>query len=294
MTKTEAKHWYLQLTPGLLGSGHRLGERLRHLGAVSAGPSAYLVPREVVGTSALLRIIAQVRRMGGRASLLPMVPPGIRPIPTAPRPHLPAPAPPPGTVTATADTPGDALRKIRSLMARAAGAVGRDRNAVQKVEGKVWVTAAGVSSEASGCAWLIWRFIDHRAVFKFVSPEGYRTEAGELSFAMPAADFDGSGHGGPFEALAGAFNLRSRAFDAMGRLLARPFNRESPAPHSETWDPRRLKALIVGITMTEDRDLRRLQRSFPLLDRLYLTLQSGLVLPGPAPAPKAPPAAQNL
>ena len=121
-------------------------------------------------------------------------------------------------------------------------------------------------------AWLIHRFIDPKAVFKFVSEKGYRTAAGELSFGMPGADFQGHGETTTFEALIETFHLGGKTFETMARRLRVliPMAGDTPMPPAET---RRLTALLLGVTMSQPQDLQRFQRSFPILDRLYQTLQ---------------------
>jgi hypothetical protein len=50
--------------------------------------------------------------------------------------------------------------------------------------GRVWVTRAGVHVDRIASAWLIRRFIDPDARFKFVPAKGYVPEPGELRFDM--------------------------------------------------------------------------------------------------------------
>ena len=48
--------------------------------------------------------------------------------------------------------------------------------------GRTWVTRSGVHVDRIASAWLIQRFIDAAARFKFVAPKGYVPEPGELRF----------------------------------------------------------------------------------------------------------------
>jgi hypothetical protein len=52
------------------------------------------------------------------------------------------------------------------------------------LRGRTWVTRQGVHVDRIGSAWLIRRFIDPDASFKFVSGKGYRPADGELRFDM--------------------------------------------------------------------------------------------------------------
>src|SRR5277367_1640226 len=50
--------------------------------------------------------------------------------------------------------------------------------------GGTWVTRTGIHVDRIGSAWLIRRFIDPDASFKFVPPKGYQPLPGELRFDM--------------------------------------------------------------------------------------------------------------
>ena len=50
------------------------------------------------------------------------------------------------------------------------------------LRGRTWVTRQGVHVDRIASAWLIRRFIDPEAQFKFVSGKGYRPNEGELRF----------------------------------------------------------------------------------------------------------------
>jgi hypothetical protein len=47
---------------------------------------------------------------------------------------------------------------------------------------RTWVTRSGVKVDRIACAWLIRRFVDPEATFKFVPAQGYQSSAGELYF----------------------------------------------------------------------------------------------------------------
>src|SRR3954468_7094014 len=55
--------------------------------------------------------------------------------------------------------------------------------------GRVWVTRQGVFVDRVASAWLIRRFIDERARFKFVGAPNYRPRKDELRFDMVGAEY---------------------------------------------------------------------------------------------------------
>ena len=67
--------------------------------------------------------------------------------------------------------------------------------------GRTWVTRHGVHVDRMASAWLIRRFIDPQARFKFVAARGYRPEPGELRFDMFEAEFSHEGDRCSFEVL---------------------------------------------------------------------------------------------
>jgi len=58
-----------------------------------------------------------------------------------------------------------------------------------------------------GCAWLIRRFIDPEASFKFVAGKSYRPQSGELRFDMYQGEYTHEGDRCTFETLLGRFGL---------------------------------------------------------------------------------------
>jgi hypothetical protein len=58
-----------------------------------------------------------------------------------------------------------------------------------ELQGKVRVTRSGVHVDRMATAWLIRRFIDRDASFRFVDPDGYRPAPNEVRFEMYEAGF---------------------------------------------------------------------------------------------------------
>jgi hypothetical protein len=55
--------------------------------------------------------------------------------------------------------------------------------------GRVWITRKGIHVDRMASAWLIRRFIDSEAKFKFVPARGYQAEKSEIRFDMFEADW---------------------------------------------------------------------------------------------------------
>jgi hypothetical protein len=77
----------------------------------------------------------------------------------------------------------------------------------KRPRGATWVTRTNVHVDRIASAWLIRRFIDPKARFKFVAPVGYRAKKGELRFDMFDAEYTHVGALCTFEVLMEAFRL---------------------------------------------------------------------------------------
>ena len=138
--------------------------------------------------------------------------------------------------------------------------------AVEKPDGATWVTRTGIHVDRMASAWLIRRFIDARAKFKFVSSREYRHQPGELRFDMFDGEFTHQGELCSFEVLLARFEITDVALRPIAEIVhdidlkdekyARPDNAG-------------FEHLINGIAMAHPEDEVRLQRASFVLDDLY-------------------------
>jgi hypothetical protein len=132
--------------------------------------------------------------------------------------------------------------------------------------GRTWVTREGVQVDRIASAWLVRRFIDRDARFKFVRARGYRPEPGELRFDMFDAEYTHDGDRCTFETLVARFGLRDGALEAIAAMVhdidfkERRFDRDETAGFA---------ALIRGIALAHADDMARIERGAAVLDDLY-------------------------
>jgi len=171
-----------------------------------------------------------------------------------------------------ADRREEAERAVRAVQAARTEQV-EDRvaeRATKVPRGTTWVTRMGVQVDRMASAWLIKRFIDPDARFKFVPARGYRHQPGELRFDMFAGEFTHQGDACTFEVLAERFVPEDAALHAIAQIVHdvdckdEKFGREE-APGVES--------MISGIAATHGDDSARLVASALLFDSLYATLQ---------------------
>lgn len=131
---------------------------------------------------------------------------------------------------------------------------------------KIWVTRAGVHVDRIASAWLIRRFIDPGAKFRFVTTKKHTPARNEVRFDMFDAEFTHSGDRCTFEVLLTVTRPEDRALRAIGEIVHDIDLKEERYRRAETGG---VAALIDGITLTNRDDLARIERASPALDDLY-------------------------
>ncbi len=150
------------------------------------------------------------------------------------------------------------------------------------LKNRVWVTRRGVHVDRIACAWMIRRFIDPSAQFKFVVAKGYVPEAGELRFDMFDAEFTHEGDRCSFEVLLQRAAVKDPALQLIAEIVHdidlkdRKFGRDETAG---------VKTLIDSICTDTESDEERIARGSVLFDDLYSLFRK---LRSPHPAPVAP------
>jgi hypothetical protein len=115
-------------------------------------------------------------------------------------------------------------------------------------------------------AWLIRRFVDASALFKFVGARGYRPRRGELRFDMAGAEFTHVGDACTFEVLCERFRLRDPALASIGEIVHDLDLEDARFGRPETSGVGRM---IVGIALATSDDAFRLARGATVFDSLY-------------------------
>lgn len=137
---------------------------------------------------------------------------------------------------------------------------------VQKVRGRKWVTRKGIYVDRIACVWLIKRFIDQNARFKFVSSNKYRPKKDELRFDMFEAEFTHEGDQCTFEVMVQRFRLDDPAFAPIAEIIHDIDLKDEKFGRQEAPG---LNLLFSGIAMAHEKDEERLERGSVILDQLY-------------------------
>ena len=162
----------------------------------------------------------------------------------------------------------DAEAAIMALEQRKAGSEVSAAPA-DSIQGRTWVTRMGVHVDRISSAWLIRRFIDQEARFRFVPPKGYRPEPGELRFDMFEGEFTHDGDRCTFETLCRHFALHDRALGIIAELVHDIDCKDDKFGRAETAG---FRLMIDGIVRAHPHDETRLERGAAVLDDLYSQL----------------------
>ncbi|MDB5375656.1 MAG: ChrB protein [Rubritepida sp.] len=138
--------------------------------------------------------------------------------------------------------------------------------AADALKGRVWVTRRGVYVDRIASAWLIRRFIDPEAGFKFVPAKGYTPEPGELRFDMYEGEYTHEGDRCTFEVLLGRAGLDDPALAAIGEIVHDIDLKDGKFGREEATG---IAHLVEGIAAANKDDQRRLERGAAVLDDIY-------------------------
>jgi hypothetical protein len=159
----------------------------------------------------------------------------------------------------------DVEARLALLSAPNAGPV-RSGKPLVSGTGHVWVTRREVHVDRIGSAWLIRRFIDPKASFKFVPAKGYRPRPGELRFDMFEAEFTHEGDRCTFEVLLQRSGLNEPALATIAEIVHDIDLKDGKFARAEAGG---IAALIDGLARADISDLERVEQGGGLFDNLY-------------------------
>lgn len=135
---------------------------------------------------------------------------------------------------------------------------------------RTWVTRAGVHVDRMASAWLIRRFIDREATFKFVTTKPYGPKDGEVRFDMFDAEFTHDGDRCTFEVLLDRARLHDPALRAIADVVHDIDLKDTKFDRPETAG---IAVLVASIALAHRDDEARIDRASHALDDLYIYYQ---------------------
>jgi hypothetical protein len=163
-----------------------------------------------------------------------------------------------------------AIRRLQDGVAGRSGTQARDKEmanlAPEGLRDRVWVTRTGVRVDRIASAWLIRRWIDPAARFKFVAGKKYQPASGEIRFDMFDGEFTHDGELCTFEVLARLVDRQDEALRSVGEIVHDIDLKDGKFGRPETEG---CASLLAGIVAGMTDDMARIERGGALFDDLY-------------------------
>ena len=138
--------------------------------------------------------------------------------------------------------------------------------------GKTWVTRQGVYVDRIACAWLVRRFIDPEARFKFIAAKDYEPAPGELRFDMFKGEFTHVGDRCSFEVLLDRIGLDDPALEAIAEIIHDIDLKDAKFGREQTVG---IAHVLDGVCVSHQDDLARIERGSDLLNDTYEQFRKG-------------------
>lgn len=165
-----------------------------------------------------------------------------------------------------------ALRTLEDRLRPKAGASAKDTGKHRDLLGRTWVTRRGIQIDRIASAWLVRRFIDPNARFRFVDPkEGQAAVPGEIRFDMMPGDFTHEGDRCTFETLVARAGLADPALSQIAEIVHDIDLKDGKYGRA---DAPGIQRLLAGLVLSHPGDEARLARGFALFDDLYRSFSS--------------------
>jgi hypothetical protein len=164
------------------------------------------------------------------------------------------------------------VRELDSRLHRGTSPLQQEVPTVDKrPRGGTWVTRQGVRVDRIASAWLIRRFIDPKATFRFVLEREHQPRSGEMRFDMYEGEFTHQGDRCTFEVLIERFGLQERGLAPIAEIIHDLDLKDAKYGRSETPGVERM---IAGIVAAHARDDDRITRGSAFLDDLLASFRT--------------------
>lgn len=172
--------------------------------------------------------------------------------------------------TSERETAAGLLRELEKRMSGEVAAETVKKAAGADLTGKVWVTRRNLFVDRIASGWLIRRFIDPGATFKFIPGARYKPKAGEVCFDLFDGDFTHEGDHCTFEVMIRRLGYQDPALTALAEIVHDLDLKDSRYRRQETEG---FRALLTGLVTSILDDTRRLEEGSRLFENLYAYFQ---------------------
>lgn len=158
------------------------------------------------------------------------------------------------------------MKELEALIAGRGAAVAAAAKGMAHLKGKTWVTRQNIFVDRIACGWLIRRFVDQEAVFKYVSGPEYHSKPGEIGFDMFDGQYTHEGDRCTFEVMIQRLGLGDHALVPMAEVIHDIDLKDGKYARNETGG---LQALLTGLVAEHPSDDQRMEIGRQLFDNLY-------------------------
>ena len=157
------------------------------------------------------------------------------------------------------------MSTIRKLLQPPVRTGARDASS-RELKGRVWVTRRDPHIDRLATAWLIRRFVDPAARFRFVDPAGGPVRSGEKSFDMVGADFTHEGDRCSFETMCARLKLNDPALGHLAEIVHDLDLKDSKFGRP---DAAGVQRLVDGLSAAHAESGARVNAALPIFDTLF-------------------------
>jgi hypothetical protein len=168
------------------------------------------------------------------------------------------------------------MTAVKKLLRPPSSKTRRDDAKGANLKGRVWVTRRDPHIDRLATAWLIRRFVDPAARFRFVDPAGGAVRSGERSFDMVGADFTHEGDRCSFETMCQRRGLKDAALQQLAEIVHDLDLKDGKFGRP---DAAGVQRLVDGLAAAHADSAARVSAALPIFDALFAAF--GGQLPAP-------------
>jgi len=160
-------------------------------------------------------------------------------------------------------------KEIGAMIERIEKQIAKQTRKPQRIvrpKGKTWVTRRGIKIDRIASAWLVRRFVDPTARFRFVDLDDWKKSEGEISFDMPGGDYTHEGDHCTFETIASRLGVKDRGVKQLAEIIHDIDMKDAKYDRAEKAG---VQQVIEGLLAAHPRDEDRMERGFALFDDLH-------------------------
>jgi len=169
------------------------------------------------------------------------------------------------------------MAAIKKLLRPPATTGGVEKRRRAERTGRVWVTRRDPHIDRLATAWLIRRFVDPAARFRFVDPAGGAVKPGERSFDMVGAEFTHEGDRCSFETMCRRLGLKDAGLEELAEIVHDLDLKDGKFGRA---DAAGVQRLVEGLSASHPDSGARVAAGMPVFDALFASFGGGQLASG--------------